>query len=329
MSSVTFDVDFERDDKDLPCSMDTSIQTNEVSNDVTSAHTVKDLFHQGNIQQNLDAQQWNRKLWANDGKFQPGTVSTEIANPILATKTNSVSMENLNGQRPKAQKRRLIDQLGEYSPSSKRQRNSLKSNDVQGLTPADEDRLKELQSQMDFLKKTESDLENKKSILEEIKVEPGKVLEFPNLALEALKAGLLKEKITNDQLNGYINEAQKHQKDIDLLLDLSAQLIKIKLAEGETMEMPAEMKATFDKLKEHGIDIWKGPKYDLDRDVIAEVKLLSGSQIDKLRSNVQVLMTTKIQTLIQLMGAILDCVKHIIQLFAKLMSAILNKMGTR
>lgn len=148
-------------------------------------------------------------------------------------------------------------------------------------------------------------------------------LPFPNLAWEAVMAGLAKENLTNQQLQDHIQEAKKNQKDIDLLLDLSTHLVSYK----EDTEMPQEMKDVLAELKERGIDLWKSDEKVLSKEKIAELKSLSSSQVDKLRSNLQIVFATKIQTLIQNIGAIMESLKDIIRNNSRLISTANRLQG--
>lgn len=137
--------------------------------------------------------------------------------------------------------------------------------------------------------------------------------EFPNLAYEALKLALAKEQITNDKINGHIAEAKKQQDSIKLLLDLTAEINVLKDG-GKLSDKAKEILA---KLKEQGIEVWKGGD-ELSKEQVSELKSLSSSQTDTLRSNLQILFTTKIQTLIQEIGTIMDVLKEIIRNDSKL-----------
>jgi hypothetical protein len=141
-------------------------------------------------------------------------------------------------------------------------------------------------------------------------------LKFPNFALEAVLAGLAKERQTNETLKKHIETAEGYQKDIDLLLDLSAELTKLK---GEENEVPARVKELLIELDKRGIHLEKGEGLEtVTKEQIAELKSLSSAQMDKLRSNLQILFTTKIQFLIQAISAILECVKDMIRNDARL-----------
>lgn len=180
--------------------------------------------------------------------------------------------------------------------------------------------IEELESQNKYLQGLETQLESHKSSVENA---PKLITQysratFPNLAWESVKAGLAKEKITNDQLNGHISEAQKLQKDIDILLDLSAELTALK---DDVNEMPEKVKTILGQLKERGIDLWKTEGNEISKEKISELKSLTSAQVDKLRSNLQIIFTTKIQTLVQSIGAILECVKDIIRNNTKLINA--------
>ncbi len=159
-------------------------------------------------------------------------------------------------------------------------------------------------------------LVNMEARLKDEKPEPH-TLDFPNLAWEAVKAGLAKERLSNEQLNTHIKEAEKIQKDIDLLLDFSAELTAHK---DESKELSEKAKALLAQLKERGIDLWKGE--GLNKEKISELKSLTSGQVDKLRSNLQIIFTTKIQFLIQAIGAIMESLKDIIRNNNKLISTI-------
>lgn len=129
----------------------------------------------------------------------------------------------------------------------------------------------------------------------------------PNLAWGALQAGLAKERQTNIEISNHVKDGEKMQKDIDLLLDLNAELIAHK--EGQPAGEP--LKKILSELAERHVHLWKGE--DLSKEKISELKSLSSAQVDKLRSNLQILFTTKIQPAIQAISAILETVKEIIR----------------
>ena len=134
----------------------------------------------------------------------------------------------------------------------------------------------------------------------------------PNLAWGALQAGLAKERQTNLEISNHVKDGEKMQKDIDLLLDLSAELIAHK--EGQPAGEP--LKKLLSELAERNIHLWKGE--DLSKEKISELKSLSSAQVDKLRSNLQILFTTKIQPAIQAIAAIMEALKEIIRSDARL-----------
>lgn len=177
------------------------------------------------------------------------------------------------------------------------------------------------ESQNAHLEALSAKLESAQASLQEIADNPapeGRPLVFPNLAWESIKLGLAKEKLVNDQLNGHIQAAEKHQKEIDLLLDFSAELTAHKKGEGEMSE---KMKSLLAELKERGIDLWKSEEMTLNEERVSDLKSLTNAQVDKLRSNLQIIFTTKIQTLIQSIGAIIETLKDIIRNNTKLINA--------
>lgn len=157
------------------------------------------------------------------------------------------------------------------------------------------------------LEEVEADLQNKGSAIKD----------FPNLAWESIQAGLIKEQITNDQINAHVKEAENIQKDIDLLLELSAELTALKEGEAPT----EKMKEILDQLKIRDIDLWKRDLSEMNKEEISEMKSLSSAQVDKLRSNLQIIFTTKVQVLIQSIGSIMEILKDIIRNNSRLINA--------
>lgn len=112
---------------------------------------------------------------------------------------------------------------------------------------------------------------------------------FPNLAAEVLTFGLEKEAITNRQIDEFVAEVEKIQIEIDTLLNESKALSEqMKGKDGEEL------------------DAIKVKKDDLT------------TQIDNLRSRSQIIFTTRVQPLIQSIGAIMESLKEIIRQDAKL-----------
>jgi hypothetical protein len=141
---------------------------------------------------------------------------------------------------------------------------------------------------------------------------------FPHLAWESVKAGLAQEKIINNKINGYVDEIEKHQKDIDTLLDLNAELTKMK--EGNLSEKAKDL---LNQLKERGIDLWKGED-KLTKEKISELKTLSSQQVDKLRSKIQIIFSTKVQSSMQNINSIMEVLKNIISNNRKLIDRTLT-----
>lgn len=161
---------------------------------------------------------------------------------------------------------------------------------------------------------------------EEALIELEKKEEFPNVAYEFVKLGLAKEKFVNEQINGHVREANKIQKQIDLLLDLQGQLNALS---NEASEMTQEMKDIIAELKELGVDVWKEEKFEINKEKVSKLKSHASSQVDKLRSNLQIIFTTKIQVFIQMISSILEIVKESIHNDTRGKSRILQNMSGR
>ncbi len=127
--------------------------------------------------------------------------------------------------------------------------------------------------------------------------------QFPNLALEIVNLTVAKEHFMSDQVNRHLDQIQKKQDAIGLLLDLNAELSGAKDEGGEgTSEKAKEILA---RLKnDHAIDL-KGN--------IAEIKHNVSLQEGRLRTEMQILFTTKVQISIQQIETIISIAKDIIR----------------
>ncbi len=151
------------------------------------------------------------------------------------------------------------------------------------------------------------------------------VSEFPSLAWEAIKAGLAKENQSNDTLNGYIADAENHQKIIDMQLEFSAELTAL----GDKGEMTPRMKTLIKELKANGVDLKVDENTKITKDKVLELKSLNSSFIDQRRSKLQILFTTKIQVVIQNLGSIMETLKNILKDNTRLNSTIVGHSGGR
>ena len=147
---------------------------------------------------------------------------------------------------------------------------------------------------------------------------------FPFLAWEALKVGLAKEKATNDQIARHIAEIEKGQREISLLLQVTTELNGIK---DEGGEMSQKLKGLLIELKESGIELWKGEGGSLSKEEISKLKSATSSQVEQLRSNIQIIFSTKVQMLIQNIATILEVVRGMIQQNSRLINATLKPPG--
>ena len=132
-------------------------------------------------------------------------------------------------------------------------------------------------------------------------------LEFPHLAWEAIKAGLAKENFIHEQLNRYIDEIQNAHGDISLLLDLNAELGAVKEENSEFSERAQNL---LEQLRGRGID--------LQGETIGDIKRLAGSHESRLRSEIQIKFTTKVQYLMQQIESMNQILQNIIRNDSKL-----------
>lgn len=152
------------------------------------------------------------------------------------------------------------------------------------------------------------------------------VRDFPHLAWESIKIGLAKEKHSNTTLHGYIKRAEQYQKNIDLLLDFSAELTALS---DEGRPLTDKMKTILDDLKNNGVDLRIDDKITISKDKKRELTSLVGSQVDKHRTDLQILFTTKIQVTVQNNSSIMETLKDIIKNNSRLISTITGHYANR
>ncbi|MBU6383808.1 MAG: hypothetical protein KGQ49_01025 [Verrucomicrobia bacterium] len=157
-----------------------------------------------------------------------------------------------------------------------------------------------------------SRLENYHNELGQIQEIPSEPSAFPNLAWEALKLGLAKEEAVNEQLNREIDRIQEMQTNISLLLDLNAEISGSK----EDAPLSAKAEALLMQLEARGVSLRK------EGQSIEELKRKAGSKESSLRSEMQIVFTTKVQRLMQMVESMMQILQHIIRSNTKLMDTI-------
>ncbi len=135
-------------------------------------------------------------------------------------------------------------------------------------------------------------------------------LHFPNLGLEAVLAGLAQETRANAKLQGHAQEVNKIKDNMNLLLQVSAKLATIK---DNVTEMPADLKALLEQLKERGIDLLPTDDKSFSKEMKSELKTLSGNHMDRLKTNLNIVITMQIQYLTKELSAMWEAIKEIIK----------------
>ena len=122
-----------------------------------------------------------------------------------------------------------------------------------------------------------------------------------------MKVGLAKENQIHDLLNSHIEQIENAHSHISLLLDLNAELGGSK--EDQT-EFSDKAKQILSELNSQGIEI--------HGETVGEIKRLSSSHESRLRSEIQIKFTTKVQHLMQQIESINQILQNIIRSDAKL-----------
>jgi hypothetical protein len=132
---------------------------------------------------------------------------------------------------------------------------------------------------------------------------------FPNLAWEAIKVGLAKERQVDEQLRKDVRTCEAYQENIDLLLKLSRALSSHK----EDTEMSEEIKALLNQLKDKEINLWKEEEENqtLTKERISTYKHEIDNTVQNLKGKTHNLFTTSVGPKTEAMKAILEALKEI------------------
>lgn len=139
-------------------------------------------------------------------------------------------------------------------------------------------------------------------------LEPSRVNCY-NPASEAMEAGDIIEKKSILKIKAMEAESNKIIESIDLLLDLSRELGTLN---SESPKLTQKIKDINQKLQEKGInliEITEGK--EIDKEQLAGLKTLTGSHVDKLRTQIQQIFT-KMQTEIQNITSMNDSIKKML-----------------
>jgi hypothetical protein len=138
-----------------------------------------------------------------------------------------------------------------------------------------------------------------------------------DIAYDFIRLGLKSQGRIHQDISRYIDQAEEHQKTIGLLLDFQSELSK------NPQNQTPKMAELIGQLKEKGIEM------EFAKDRISELKSLASAQVDKKRSEIQIIFTTKLQVKVQHMGSINDILKDIIRYNSRLLSTITGNQAKR
>ncbi len=149
----------------------------------------------------------------------------------------------------------------------------------------------------------------------------------PNLALEAVELLLRAEALANKRLIDYTNEVKGHQQSIDLLLDLSGELIHMK--KGKSLELSDRAKDLIGQLDARGVSVWKLDGAPLTKETLSELSTKCGDEISNLRSKIQIIFTTGIKTCSEANAALLEAFKGIVRDDKEHKRRLIERQATR
>lgn len=122
-----------------------------------------------------------------------------------------------------------------------------------------------------------------------------------SLGHELIQLGLNVESVFNKIINGHLKEIEKNDETISLLLKLNNQL-------SDAKELPDNIKATLDELKNRQIDF--NVTIPLTKDQISTVKSKSQQEISKLSKINEKIFSTEVSTKIEMQKSIMNIVQE-------------------
>lgn len=180
----------------------------------------------------------------------------------------------------------------------------------------------DLQERIEMLEEAKEKLESSNEILTKEKFDTT----LPNLAFEILKLGVAKEEEIHGKINRHLEEGQKLRSQIHDLLDLSSAITKMP---ADAKQLSEEASSLLKKLKAEGINLWDKFEGPISKEKLIELKSEASSQVDRLRSDVNILLSTKVNYLTQvLLPALLEMMKKIAQEDKEAKSRINERMRT-
>jgi hypothetical protein len=164
-----------------------------------------------------------------------------------------------------------------------------------------------LEDRIQLLEEAKEELEFSNAILTKEKFNKA----MPNLAFEILKLGAKKEAHIHAEINRHLEEGQRLRSQIHDLLDLSAEITKMP---SDAKQLSEGAVALLKKLKESGIDLWDKFDGPISKEKLMDLKAEASSRVDRLRSDVNILLSTKVNHLTQvILPTLLEMMKKIVQ----------------
>ena len=149
----------------------------------------------------------------------------------------------------------------------------------------------------------------------------------PNVAYDMLKLGLQMEKSHTKSLHHEADKVADIQKTMEQLINLSGEFAVHAKGDDEKV-LSDEILSMCQHLQEKGIEILQGNEGKISRERMAELKAHISARIDHLKTEVQGIVTTKMQPMINQLHSILECLKTIEKYANRLNSTIIaNQRG--
>ncbi|HSX37874.1 MAG TPA: hypothetical protein VLE95_03490 [Chlamydiales bacterium] len=118
------------------------------------------------------------------------------------------------------------------------------------------------------------------------------------------------------KLRDLSTQVKEHLKNIDRLIELNSELTTLPEKDVYELTDQSKLKDLLDELKACNIQIWQGES--IPKAKLAELKAQIGTQIEKLRTSQQIIVSTEIQPVVQNLQAIMNIIQQIIQLDTRL-----------
>jgi hypothetical protein len=149
----------------------------------------------------------------------------------------------------------------------------------------------------------------------------------PNNTFAFVTMAVTQERIGYQELEQLCNQAQEKLNTIDILLDLDVKLNG--LEDKSSHEISEEMQALFTNLQGRGVQLLTENQTKLSKEQVMSLKAQIGSRIDRLRTEVQTIATTKIHHKVNTNQTLINAAQDALRRYNQMMEKFIRNASAR